>query len=103
MSFDKKDEMVSISVNNPEIYQVGESVELKLKQSLGTKAVVIAYLCPFIVMAFGLFVTYYLTKNELLSVGVAFAATILYYLFIKSIDKKLKKQFRFTINKNTDN
>jgi sigma-E factor negative regulatory protein RseC len=97
--FAQKDEVISIPVNNPDTFQVGENVQLKLKQSLGTKAVVIAYLCPFLVLALGLFVTYYFTKNELLSVGVAFVATTFYYLFIKSMDNKLKKHFTFLVNK----
>jgi positive regulator of sigma E activity len=78
---------------------VGEIVQVNMKQSLGNKAVVIAYLCPFIVLAAGLFLTYYLTKNELISVGVAFAATVLYFLGIKKIDKRLKKHFAFFASK----
>ena len=97
--FNKKDEMISIQVNNPDFFQVEENVQLILKQSMGTKAVVIAYLLPFLALALGLFVTFYFTKNELLSIGVAFAVTSLYYLFIKRLDHKLKKHFTFLVNK----
>jgi len=99
MSFNKKEEIIAVPVNHPAQFQVGEKVLLVLKQSMGTKAVVIAYLCPFLVLSLGLFLTYSFTKNELLSVGVAFGATTLYYLFIKKIDHRLKKHFTFTVKK----
>jgi len=60
---------------------------------------VLAYLCPFLALALGLFLTYFITKNELLSIGVGFAATALYFLFIKKIDNKLQKKFSFVVSK----
>jgi len=95
LSFSKKDEIIPVPTHEPEAYQVGERVQIHLKKSLGAKAVVIAYLLPFVVLALGLFGTYYLTKNELLSIGISFVATALYFLFIKKLDNKLKKQFSF--------
>ena len=99
LSSDKKDEVISVTTNEHEQFQVNETVQLTLKKSLGAKAVVLAYLCPFLALVLGLFVTYYFTKNELLSVGVAFVMTILYFLFIKKIDSRLKKQFSFVVSK----
>ena len=99
LAFTKKEEIIPVPTNQPEIFQVGERVQVNLKQSLGNKAVVIAYLIPFLVLTIGLFVPYYFTKNELLSIGVAFVATTLYFLFIKKMDKKLKKQFSFFATK----
>jgi sigma-E factor negative regulatory protein RseC len=98
-AFNKRDEVIPISVAEPNLFKVGEIVQLSIKRSLGAKAVVIAYLCPFLVLITGLFLTYYFTKNELLSVGVAFGATVLYYLFIKKIDSRLQKQFSFFVSK----
>jgi len=99
LSADKKDEIITVTTNEPELFQVNEIVQLTLKKSLGAKAVVLAYLCPFLALALGLFVTYYFTKKELLSVGVAFVTTTLYFLFIKKMDSKLKKQFSFVVSK----
>jgi sigma-E factor negative regulatory protein RseC len=99
MPSEKRDEIIPIPTNNPHEYQLGELVQVRLKQSVGAKAVVIAYLFPFLALALGLFVTYSFTNNELLSIGVAFAATTLYFLFIKKIDSKLKKHFTFVVSK----
>jgi len=99
LSFSKKDEIIPVSAHEPDAFQVGERVQVHLKKSLGSKAVVIAYLFPFLVLALGLFVTYYFTKNELLGIGVAFVATALYFLMLKKMDNKLKKQFSFFASK----
>ena len=98
-SFDKKEEVIAIPTHEPEAYQVGEQVQVNLEKSLGAKAVVLAYFCPFLALALGLFVTYYFTRNELLSIGVSFAATTIYFLFIKKIDNKLKRHFSFVVSK----
>jgi sigma-E factor negative regulatory protein RseC len=95
----RKSEIVPIYTEEPNAYQVEELVSVKIKRSMGTKAVLIAYLFPFLVLALGLFLTYYLTKNELLSIGVSFVATALYFLIIKKIDNKLKKHFIFSVSK----
>jgi sigma-E factor negative regulatory protein RseC len=99
ISSEKRDETIHAFVNNADAFHVGELVQVKLEKSLGAKAVIIAYLFPFLALALGLFVTYYFTKNELLSVGVAFAATILYFLFVKKMDKRFKKHFNFIVSK----
>jgi sigma-E factor negative regulatory protein RseC len=99
MDSHRKEEIIPVPVQEPTAFQVGEQVQVRLKKSLGAKAVIIAYLCPFIALVLGLFTTYYFTKNELLSVGVAFVATTLYFLFIKKIDHRLKKHFTFIANK----
>jgi len=95
----KRDEIIPVPTNEPNAFQVGEVVRVNLKKSMGAKAIVIAYLCPFLVLTIGLFATYYFTKNELLSIGVAFGATALYFLFIKKIDNRLKKHFTFSASK----
>jgi positive regulator of sigma E activity len=63
------------------------------------KAVVIAYLLPFFVLILGLLVTYKISKNELLSIGVSLGLTALYYLSIYKLKDKLEKEFVFTIRK----
>jgi len=95
----RKDEIVPIFTNEPKSYKVGEIVQVSIKKSIGAKAITIAYLFPFLVLALGLFLTYYLTKNELLSIIVSFGTTALYFLFIKKMDNRLKKQFTFSVSK----
>jgi sigma-E factor negative regulatory protein RseC len=95
----RKNEIVPIFTDEANTYQIDEIVQVSFKKSIGAKAIVIAYLCPFLVLSMGLFLTYYLTKNELLSICVSFVATALYFLLIKKMDNKLKKQFTFSVSK----
>jgi len=95
----RKDEIIPIFTPNPDTFQVSEVVQVNMKKTMGSKAVVIAYLCPFLALALGLFVTYSFTNNELLSIGVAFGATALYFLFIKKMETRLKKHFTFFVSK----
>ena len=96
---ERKQEKLKIDLPNPEIFAVGEVVSVEMKQNLGMKAVVIAYLFPFIVLALGLFVTYALTKQELISVGVSFGLTAIYYFIISKLKDKFEKEFVFTVKK----
>ena len=96
---ERKQEKLKIDLPNPEIFTVGEVVSVEMKQTLGMKAVVIAYLFPFIVLALGLFVTYALTKQELISVGVSFWLTAIYYFIISKLKDKFEKEFVFSIKK----
>lgn len=96
---ERKQEKLKIDLPNPEIFTVGEVVSIEMKQTLGMKAVVIAYLFPFIVLALGLFVTYALTKQELVSVGVSFGLTVIYYFIISKLKDKFEKEFVFTVKK----
>jgi sigma-E factor negative regulatory protein RseC len=96
---ERKQEKLKIDLPHPENFTVGEVVSVEMKQNLGMKAVVIAYLFPFIILAAGLFVTYALTKHELLSVGVSFGLTAIYYFIISKLKDKFEKEFVFTVKK----
>lgn len=96
---ERRNELIEVLTPDSREFQIGEKVEVSIRKSLGVKAILIAYLLPFLILAISLFTSYYFTKKELLSIGIAFILTALYYLLIKIIDKKLQKQFTFTVNK----
>lgn len=96
---DKKQEKLKVACEDPTQYKVGEIVSVELKQSIGRKAVLIAYFFPFLVMIFALFGTYAITKKELLSIGVSFAMTAIYYFVVSKLKDKLEKEFVLTVKK----
>lgn len=96
---EQKQEKLKVTCADPSQYKIGELVNIELKQSLARKAVLIAYFFPFLVMIIGLFGIYAITKNELLSIGVSFGATALYYFIISKIKDKLEKEFVLTVKK----
>ena len=96
---DKKQEILKIACSDPTQFKVGELVDVELKKSSGRKAVLIAYFFPFVVMVLFLFGIYAITKNDLLSIGVSFAMTAIYYFIISKLKNKLEKEFVLTVKK----
>ena len=96
---DHRQEVVIVKNTRHEDFQVGETVELLLETSAGNKAVVLAYVLPLVVLLVLLFGCYALTHKELLSVGISVLGVVLYYLILKSANKKVEKGITFGICK----
>ena len=94
-------------------WAVGDTVEVMVKQKMGWKAVVLAYLLPFFVMLAVMFIGNGLlamgdgatgllgdeTKREAVLGTVALCAMALYYLVLGMFKGKLQKEFSFTARK----
>lgn len=82
-----------------EDYRVGEEVSLRLSQSLGLRAVFIAYVVPLMVLMASILVLS-ATKVQQLYVGIiSLAAVAVYYIFVAIFKDKLEKVFTFSIEK----
>lgn len=101
-SADSKEKIVDITLPESEpsthIYKVGESVRIEGSLSLGMKAVLLAFVLPFIILVSSLFVFMHLFKgDELLSSGLSLALMSLYYFIVWLNKAATKKIFSFTI------
>lgn len=96
---DRRQEVVIVKNTRHEDFHVGETVELLLETSAGNKAVVLAYVLPLVVLLALLFGCYALTHKELLSVGISVLGVVLYYLILKSANKKVEQGITFGIRK----
>lgn len=96
---EKKNELVEAQNISGEVFQIGELVQLQMKQQLARKAVLLGYGLPCVVLLLGLFGCYAFTQIDWLSVLVALALTAVYYLAIKLLDKRLTRNFVFYVNK----
>lgn len=77
---------------------IGQNVEVYMNASNGTKAVIIGYLLPFIILTATLLITLTTIKTEWLSALLALSAIAIYYLIIKLFfNNKIKKDFIFYI------
>ncbi|MBP9986527.1 MAG: SoxR reducing system RseC family protein [Bacteroidales bacterium] len=82
-----------------EDYRVGEEVSLRLSQSLGLRAVFIAYVVPLMVLMASILVLS-ATQLQQLYVGIiSLAAVAVYYIFVATFRDKLEKVFTFSIEK----
>lgn len=96
---DHRRETVTAQSLYGEQFEHGEKVQLVLKGSAGTKAVVLAYLLPFVVLMVTLFGTYAITKNELAGVIVSIAFVVIYYIILKTQNKKIEQKFQFFVKR----
>lgn len=94
----KRETVMAQSLYN-EHFEVGNKVHLVLKGSAGGKAVVLAYLLPFIVLMVALFGTYAITKSELAGVIVSIAFVVIYYIILKTQNKKIEQKFQFFVKR----
>ena len=94
----KRETVLAQSLYN-EHFEVGDKVHLVLKGSAGGKAVVLAYLRPFIVLMVALFGTYAITKSELAGVIVSVVFVVIYYIILKTQNKKIEQNFQFFVKR----
>ncbi len=89
---------------HPELqqFEVGEPVNVVMKQSLGRRAVMLAYILPLIVLVASLLILFSAGLPEgaagLLSLGIL----ALYYLALYLFRNKLDKEFNFELEKHPD-
>jgi sigma-E factor negative regulatory protein RseC len=80
-------------------YQVGEEVNVVLKQSLGFRALFLGYVLPFLLVFFFLIVLTVFTNNEAISGIGSLSVLVPYYIVLFLFKDKIRKKFTFIINK----
>lgn len=80
-------------------WEVGQSVDVILKKTMGYKAVWVAYVIPLIIMVAVLLICTTSGTSELVAGLCSIAAIALYYLGIWLFADKLKKEYSFYIRK----
>ena len=93
-SADSKDKIIDIIDTAASSYQVGEKVMVVGETSMGMMAVVLAFVLPFVLLIFSLFL---LIENELYAALLSLAVLIPYYFVLWLNKTRLKQQFSFTI------
>ena len=96
-SADSKDKIIDIIDTAASSYRVGEKVMVIGETSMGMMAVVLAFIIPFILLIFSLFLFMALMENELYSALLSLAIHIPYYFILWLNKTRLKQKFSFTI------
>ena len=96
-SADSKDKIIDITDAAADSYQTGERVMVIGETSMGMMAVVLAFIIPFILLIFSLFLFMALMENELYSALLSLAILIPYYFILWLNKTRLKQKFSFTI------
>ena len=96
-SADSKDKIIDIIDTAASSYRVGEKVMVIGETSMGMVAVVLAFIIPFVLLIFSLFLFMALMENELYSALLSLAILIPYYFILWLNKTRLKQKFSFTI------
>ena len=96
-SADSKDKIIDIMDTAAASYQVGERVMVVGETSMGMMAVVLAFIIPFVLLIFSLFLFMALMENELYAALLSLAVLVPYYFILWLNKTRLKQKFSFTI------
>ena len=96
-SADSKDKIIDIIDTAAASYQVGENVMVVGETSMGMQAVALAFIIPFVLLIFTLFLFMALIVNELYAALLSLAVLVPYYYILWLNKTRLKQKFSFTI------
>ena len=96
-SADSKDKIIDIIDTAASSYQVGEKVMVVGETSMGMQAGALAFIIPFVLLIFTLFLFMALIENELYVALLSLAVLVPYYYILWLNKTRLKQKFSFTI------
>ena len=96
-SADSKDKIIDITDAAADSYQTGERVMVIGETSMGMMAVLLAFVLPFVLLIFSLFLLMALVENELYAALLSLAVLVPYYYILWLNKTRLKQKFSFTI------
>ena len=98
---EQKEKLIDVYNGENATYRIGEQVMVVGAASLGRKAVVLAFVLPFVLVIAALFVAMRLTGgNEAVSALVALGVLLPFYLIIYMCRERLGRTFTFTLESN---
>ena len=98
MSSESQQKQMDVEMLEP--MQAGDRVEVEVRERLAWRAVLLAYILPFVVMMAVIAVLDFATDWSEAIVGtLSLCAIALYYLILSAFKHKLQKQFSFTARK----
>lgn len=96
------DKIVEVVTASAAEYEVGECVEVALlRDSMGAKSVVVAYVVPFLILTVALVGTILLGGSEGAAVVAAAASVAAYYGVLYMLRERMKNTIKFIIIKQT--
>ena len=97
-SADTKENLIDVTDDNVSSYQPGDRVWVIGELSMGVMAVLLAFILPFLVLIFSLFIFMAIWNDELGSALCSLALLIPYYYILWLNKSRLGKKFSFSIS-----
>jgi positive regulator of sigma E activity len=98
-AFGKKDKIIEIKAANYPHVQIGDIVNVIIKESLGFQALLLGYILPVVVLIIALFVSFSISKHEGLSAIITLSAVAAYYVGLIFFKNSIQKHFTFQLEK----
>lgn len=92
-----KEKIIDVSLSPNDHFVEGQQVMVEMKQSMGTWAILLGYLFPFLVVLLALIVFTMLGINEGLSALLSLAILIPYYTILYLVKNSLQKKFTYSM------
>lgn len=96
---EKSEKIIDANIISSDL-KVGDTVTVIGQKSLGFKAIILAYILPFVLIVAILFVTNIFTTNELVIGTCALASLIPYFVVLRLMRNKIQAKFQFYVIKN---
>ncbi len=94
-----EEKIVEIDQDQPGQWHSGQQVMVSMNESLGSKAVILGYVVPIFVLVVSIVVFLSVIRNEGLAALLSLLMLGPYYLLLYLFRDRLKKEFRFRIEK----
>lgn len=92
-----EDKIIEVAGQYNNMYSVGQEVVVVLEPALGTKAVILGYFLPFLILLITLIIALQILSNEWQAGLLSLFILIPYYAVLYFNKSKLKKTFTFNI------
>jgi sigma-E factor negative regulatory protein RseC len=93
------EQIISVKTKQKNIYSLGEEVLISMKTSLGLKAVLYAYVLPFLLLLIAFVIAYRFIVSEVLQIIFALIPVFVYYTILYKIRHRMEKTFQVYISK----
>lgn len=92
-----EEKVIEVKPAGGSVYAEGDHVVVSMRRSLGTRAVLLGYIIPFVVMVATLLLVLLISGNEGLAGLSAIAVLIPYYALLYAFRNRIKNTFSFSI------
>lgn len=92
-----QEKVIEIPKSPDSNYKTGDNVEVLMSKTMGTKAVILGYLIPFILLLVTLILTFSFIGNEGIAGLLSLATVAIYFVLLYFFRDRFRKTFRFTI------
>lgn len=94
---DVEEKSVKVNTDNAEQYKLGQTITIEMKQSLGTWAVLLGYVFPFLVLFTGLIIFISVGLDQGFAGILALLLLLPYYLTLYLLRNFLGSRFNYSI------